>query len=85
MNTVRIGVITVCAAVGASGYLSLRDAATDEAQPAQATRAQTANFAASHQAVSRQCGACTAMRERSTRSESLRSSPMQSDTDCSHA
>jgi hypothetical protein len=52
MNTVRMGVITICAAVGASGYLSLRRAATDEVQPAQATRAQTENFAASHQAVS---------------------------------
>jgi hypothetical protein len=48
-----MGVITICVAVGASGYLLLRGAATDEPQPAQATRAQTANFAASNQAVSR--------------------------------
>jgi hypothetical protein len=53
MNTLRMGVITICVALAASGYLSLRRAATDEAQPAQATRVQTANFAASHQAVSR--------------------------------
>ncbi len=53
MNTVRMGVITVCVAVGASCYLSLRGAATDEAKPAQATRAQSTNFAATNQAVSR--------------------------------
>jgi hypothetical protein len=51
MSTVRTIVIAVCAAVGVSCYLSLRGAATDEAQPAQAARAQTANFAASNQAV----------------------------------
>jgi len=53
MNTVRMGVITICVAVGASGYLLLRGAAPGEAQPAQATRAPTANFAASNQAVRR--------------------------------
>jgi hypothetical protein len=53
MNTVRLGVITICAAVGVSGYLSLRRAATDEAQPAQATRAQTEHFAVGDQNVSR--------------------------------
>jgi hypothetical protein len=60
MNTVRIGVITIWAAVGASGYLSLRDAA-DEAPPTQATRApstqathaQSTNRAASSQAIDR--------------------------------
>jgi len=50
MSTVRMIAIAICAAVGVSGYLSLRAAATDEAQPAQATHAQTANFAASNQA-----------------------------------
>ena len=53
MNTIRMGVITICVAVGASGYLSLRGTATDEAQPAQASRAQSTNFAASNQAVGR--------------------------------
>jgi hypothetical protein len=53
MNTVRIGVITLSAAAGVSGYLSLRGAATDEAQPAQAARAQTEHLAASDQDVSR--------------------------------
>jgi hypothetical protein len=48
-----MGVITTCVALGASGYLLLRGAETDEAQPAQAARAPTANFAASNQAVSR--------------------------------
>jgi hypothetical protein len=43
MNTVRIGVITVCLAVGASVYLSLRGAAPDEVRPAQEIRAQTEN------------------------------------------
>lgn len=52
MNTVRIGVVTIWAAVGASGYLSLRDAA-DEALPTQATRAQSTNRAASNQAIDR--------------------------------
>jgi hypothetical protein len=61
MNTVRIGVITIWAAVGVTGYLSLRDAVTGEAPPAQATRAQSAqiaraqstNRAASHRAIDR--------------------------------
>jgi hypothetical protein len=53
MSTVRTIVIAVCAAVGVSCYLSLRGAATDEAQPAKATRVQTAHFAASNQAVGR--------------------------------
>src|SRR5688572_22665366 len=61
MNTIRIGVITIWAAVAVTGYLSLRDAATGEAPPAQATRAQSAqiaraqstNRAASHQAIDR--------------------------------
>lgn len=39
MNAVRIGVITVCVVVGASGYGLLRDAATDAVRPAQETRA----------------------------------------------
>jgi hypothetical protein len=51
MNTVRMGVIALCAAVGVGGYFSLRGAATDEAQPAQATRAQPANFAAANRVV----------------------------------
>ena len=53
MNTVRMGVIAICIAVGASGYLSLRDAATDDVNPAQATRAQTEHFPASVHDVSR--------------------------------
>lgn len=51
MNTVRMGVIALCAAVGVSGYFSLRGAATDEAQPAQAARAQPTNFAAANRVV----------------------------------
>jgi hypothetical protein len=42
MNTVRIGVIAIWAAVGVSGYLSVRGAGPDEGQPAQATRVQAA-------------------------------------------
>src|SRR5688500_9687206 len=53
MNTVRMGVITICVAVGASGYLLLRGAPIEEAQPAHVTRAPTANFTVSNQAVSR--------------------------------
>jgi hypothetical protein len=61
MNTVRIGVITVWAAVGASGYLSLRDAARDEppsaqaihAQSPQATRAQSTNRTANNRTIDR--------------------------------
>jgi hypothetical protein len=53
MNTVRMGLLTICAAVGASAYLLLRGAATDEAQPTQVTCAPTANIAASNPAVSR--------------------------------
>jgi hypothetical protein len=53
MNTVRMSLLTICAVVGASGYLLLRGAATDGAQPTQATRAPTANIAASNPAVSR--------------------------------
>ena len=53
MNTVRMGVIALCAVVGVTCYLSVRGAATDEAQPAQVTRAQSTNFAATNQAVSR--------------------------------
>jgi hypothetical protein len=53
MNTVRIGVITVWAAVGASGYLSLRDAATDEAPPVRATCAQSTNRTANNRTIDR--------------------------------
>src|SRR5688572_8412917 len=40
MNTVRIGVITLCVAAGASGYWWLRGAATDDVSLAQVTRGQ---------------------------------------------
>jgi hypothetical protein len=40
MNTVRIGVITVCVAVGASAHWFSRDAATGDVRPAQESRAQ---------------------------------------------
>jgi hypothetical protein len=53
MNTVRMGVIALCAAVGLSGYLSLRGAETEEANPALATRAQKADVAASNHALGR--------------------------------
>jgi hypothetical protein len=53
MNTVRIGVIAICAAVGASVYWSLRGAATDDVRPTQEIRALTDQVAASDQIVSR--------------------------------
>lgn len=53
MNKVRVGVISICVAVGASGYLSLRGAATDDVRPAQETRALTKPLAASDRNASR--------------------------------
>ena len=53
MNKVRVGVISICVAVGASGYLSLREAATDDVRPSQETRALTEPLAASDRNVSR--------------------------------
>ena len=53
MNTVRIGVITLCVAAGAGAYLSLRGAASDDVRPAQETRAQTEHLAANDRNVSR--------------------------------
>ncbi len=52
MNTVRMGVIALCAA-GVCGYLQLRGPATDETQPAQAPRAQAGDFAANEPAIGR--------------------------------
>jgi hypothetical protein len=40
MNALRIGVVSIWAAVGVIGYLSLRGAATHDAPPAKVTRAQ---------------------------------------------
>jgi hypothetical protein len=53
MNTVRIGVITIWAAVGVSGYLSLRGAATDEQQPEQVLQARKVHVAAGDPIVGR--------------------------------
>jgi hypothetical protein len=53
MNTVRIGVIAICAAIGVSGYLSLRSAATDELRPAKETGAQTERLASGSPDTSR--------------------------------
>jgi hypothetical protein len=47
LNTVRIGIITICVTLGAGGYWSLRGEATDDVRPAQETRAQTDHLAAS--------------------------------------
>jgi hypothetical protein len=47
VNTVRIGVISVCVVVGASGYGLLRDAATDDVRPAPETRAPGGRHVAS--------------------------------------
>jgi hypothetical protein len=50
MKTVRIGVLSLCAAVGAGGYLSPRGTATDEPRPAQAAPARS-SFTASDRRV----------------------------------
>lgn len=47
MNTVRIGLITLCAAASIGTWLSLRDTQTPEAPARQATRAPMNPFAAS--------------------------------------
>lgn len=49
MNIVRIGVITIFAAAGASGYLSLRKAASIDEQTPRPARAQVTRFAANVQ------------------------------------
>lgn len=59
MNTVRIGVIAIWAAVGVCGYLSLRDVAPDEMQatrlPAEHSgRSQTERLAAGDRVASRE-------------------------------
>jgi hypothetical protein len=53
LNTVRIGIITICGIVGAGGYWSLSGKATDDVRPARESRAQAEHLAASVQEVRR--------------------------------
>ena len=72
MNTVRIGLITLCAAASVGAWLSLRDTATRRGAPPQATRAHNEPFAASNQAVGRDCGTAAEVRPLNTARETAR-------------
>ena len=80
MNTVRMGVITLCAAVGVErlSIAARHGDSTRRSRRKQLARSRT-HFAASNQAVSRQCGALHRMRSTLNTVREPRSSPDTSD------